>query len=281
MQYINNIYDYKTVDVKSYFGLKTRQAIIAQGFTLKVVKDPDRPWLTSAYFEETAPGVNHTVKLNVKAEPRSILELHICNILESQDSIKYDISVEAEEYSSVTLSVVSLRGKNVEVNINVNIVGQNATVKLPGLLLPSLDETFTYHSNVVHSVGGSSTIQKVRTIADKNGVGDFFGIIKVLPNAQKSVTEQVNNNILLSSDSRVESKPQLEIYADDVKCSHGSTTGMLDKEALFYMRSRGVSEKNAQNLLLKSFIDEIVNNISSDKEYVNLVQEHISNKLEM
>ena len=262
MQYINNIYDYKTVDVKPYFGLKTRQAIIAQGFTLKVVKDPDRPWLTSAYFEETAPGVNHTVKLNVKAEPRSILELHICNILESQDSIKYDISVEAEEYSSVTLSVVSLRGKNVDVNINVNIVGQNATVKLPGLLLPSLDETFTYHSNVVHSVGGSSTIQKIRTIADKNGVGDFFGIIKVLPNAQKSVTEQVNNNILL-------------------KYSHGSTTGMLDKEALFYMRSRGVSEKNAQNLLLKSFIDEIVNNISSDKEYVNLVQEQISNKLEM
>ena len=113
--------------------------------------------------------------------------------------------------------MVSIKGKNVDVNINVNIIGENAEVNLPGLLLPSKNQSFTYHSNVIHKSGGSTTVQKVRTVADDNGYGDFFGIIKVDPNAQKSVTEQVNNNILLSTDARIESKPQLEIYADDVR----------------------------------------------------------------
>ena len=279
MEYINNIYDYKKTEVRAYPDLKTHRAIIGQGLTLKVTKYPDQPWLTTAQFERTEPGVNHSVKINAIAEHHSSLELHICNTINIQDSITYDIDVTAEQDSNVTLSVASFTGKKVDVNITVNITGQNATVNLPGLLLPSKDESFTYHSTVIHQVGGSTTTQNVRTIADQNGYGDFFGVIKVQPDAQKSVTEQVNNNILLSADARIESKPQLEIYADDVKCSHGSTTGMLDQDAIFYMRSRGISEKTAQNLLLQAFIDEIADNISTEKEYNDFIKECVADKL--
>ena len=281
MEYINNIYDYKTTEIRAYSGLKTHRAIIGQGLTLKATQYPDKPWLTTAQFEKTEPGVNHSVKIDAIAEPHSTLELHIFTGTNSEDSINYDINVTAEQDSDVTLSVVSVTGKNVDVNITVNITGANANVKLPGLLLPTKDENFTYHSTVIHQVGGSSTTQKVRTIADANGYGDFFGIIKVQPNAQKSVTEQVNNNILLSEDARIESKPQLEIYADDVKCSHGSTTGMLDQDAIFYMRSRGISEKTAQNLLLQAFIDEVADTISTEKEYIDFVKESLADKLGM
>ena len=281
MEYINNIYDYKETEIRAYSGLKTHRAIIGQGLTLQVTKYPDQPWLTTAQFEKTEPGVNHSVKINAIAEHHSELELHICNVVNDQDTINYDIDVTAEQDSNVTISVVSATGKKVDVNINVNITGENATVNLPGLLLPSKDESFTYHSTVVHKVGHSTTTQKVRTVADSNGYGDFFGIIKVNPDAQKSVTEQVNNNILLSEDARIESKPQLEIYADDVKCAHGSTTGMLDKEAIFYMRSRGISEKTAQNLLLQAFIDEVADTISTEKDYNDYIKEVVANKLGM
>lgn len=281
MEYINNIYDYKKAEIKAYPGLETKRAIIAQPLSLVVTNYPDKPWLTTAKFAHTMPGVNHTVKLDVKAMENSTLELHICNLIDNEDTIKYDIDVTAEEYSNVTLSVVSIKGKKVDVNINVNILGENAEVNLPGLLLPSKNQSFTYHSNVIHKSGGSTTVQKVRTVADDNGYGDFFGIIKVDPNAQKSVTEQVNNNILLSTDARIESKPQLEIYADDVKCSHGSTTGMLDQEAIFYMRSRGISQKTAQNLLLEAFINEVIENLTQDNGYKDFVKDIISEKLGM
>ena len=259
MDYINNIYDYKTMEVRACSGQKTHRAIICQGLAK----------------------INHSVTIDAIAEHHSTLELHILTDIYGEDYINYDINVTAEQDSDVTLSVVSIKGKKVGVNITVNITGANATVKLPGLLLPSKDENFTYHSTVIHQVGGSATTQKVRTIADSNGYGDFFGIIKVQPDAQKSVTEQVNNNILLSTDARIESKPQLEIYADDVKCSHGSTTGMLDQEAIFYMRSRGISEKTAQNLLLQAFIDEIVDNVTVDNDYTKLLKNCIADKLGM
>lgn len=281
MEYINNIYDYPEVEMVAHTGLRTRRAIVGQGITLHFTHYPDRPWMTTAQYMYTAPGVNHATKINVKVEDHSAFELHLCNIIDSQDTIKYDINVDVEDYSDVTISVASITGKKVDVNINVNILGEHSTVNLPGLLLPAKDESFTYHSNVVHTVGNSKTTQKVRTVASDNGYGDFFGIIKVNPDAQKTETEQVNNNILLSTDARIESKPQLEIYADDVKCSHGSTTGMLDQEAIFYMRSRGISEKTAQNLLLQSFIDEIVDNVTADKDYTNLLKDCIAEKLGM
>lgn len=279
MEYINNIYDCKTLNVRSYSSLKLHRAIIGQCITLQVTKYPDQPWLTTAKFVPTKPGVNHSVTINAIAEHHSELELHIFNDIDSEDTIKYDINLTAEQDSLTTLSVVSIKGKKIDVNITVTITGKNATVNLPGLLLPSEGESFTYHSTVIHQEGGSTTTQKVRTVADANGYGDFFGIIKVQPDAQKSVTEQINNNILLSEEARIESKPQLEIYADDVKCSHGSTTGMLDQDAIFYMRSRGISQKTAQNLLLQAFLDEIADNISAEQEYVDFIKESVAKKL--
>ncbi|MCR5455301.1 MAG: SufD family Fe-S cluster assembly protein [Bacteroidales bacterium] len=255
MEYIKNIYDYESAEIVATSHQTTQKTIIAQS------------------------NQNHSVKLSVTAQSHSTLELHICNIIDHNSSIRYDIDVAVEDNCNVTLSVISIAGNNVDVNINVNITGENSTVNLPGLMLPSQDESFTYHSHVTHAVGLSNTTQKVRTVADLNGYGDFFGIIKVNPDAQKSITEQVNNNILLSEDARIESKPQLEIYADDVKCAHGSTTGMLDQDAIFYMRSRGISEKTAQNLLLQAFIDEVVDSISTDAEYIDYVKGLISHKL--
>jgi Fe-S cluster assembly protein SufD len=99
-------------------------------------------------------------------------------------------------------------------------------------------------------------------ILDDNATGAFNGKILVQQDAQKTQAYQKNANILLSSAARMNTKPHLEIYADDVKCSHGATVGQLDPEALFYLRSRGINEKESRHLLMYAFANEIVGKIS-------------------
>ena len=113
-------------------------------------------------------------------------------------------------------------------------------------------------------------------LGDSKGV--FNGKIMVRPDAQKIDAFQSNNNLLLSESATIDSKPQLEIYADDVKCSHGCTIGQLDDEALFYMRSRGIGEKEAKAVLTYAFASEAINNMSIPK-LKKMAQKLIAKKL--
>ena len=99
-------------------------------------------------------------------------------------------------------------------------------------------------------------------ILDGDATGSFNGKILVRKDAQKTQAYQKNNNILLSTAARMNTRPHLEIYADDVKCSHGATVGQLDMEAMFYLRSRGIAEKDARHLLMYAFANEIVSKIT-------------------
>ena len=101
-------------------------------------------------------------------------------------------------------------------------------------------------------------------ILDNHAKGAFSGKILVAKDAQKTAAFQNNKNICLSSDAKMYCKPQLEIYADDVKCSHGATTGQIDESALFYLRSRGISEKEARMLLMLAFTNDVIENIRVD-----------------
>ena len=100
--------------------------------------------------------------------------------------------------------------------------------------------------------------------------GVFRGLAHVYPDAKKSDAQQTNHNLLLSSKSRMNSIPQLQIYEDDVKCSHGSTTGQLNEEAIFYLRSRGIDRLEAIGLMVKGFANEVVNKIENNKLKANI-----------
>jgi len=212
--------------------------------------------------------------VNLSAKNDSCVRLHIlCNA-----SVEQKVSVTIGNNCDVMVSVAAINGNNINVDLKVDIEGEHSTFRAPGIIMPGSGQNFSYHSVIDHKAGHSATIQKVRTVANGDGQADFFGIVKVERDAQKSETEQVNNNILLTETARIESKPQLEIYADDVKCSHGSTTGMLDKEQIFYMRSRGISEKTAQGLMLQAFLGEVINDIDS-AEYAERLTGAINGKL--
>lgn len=231
---------------------------------------------TSEVYVMECSSADATNTVSLTAENDSCVKLHLLyNGLLSADT---KINVTIGSNCDVMVSATMINGKSLDIKIDVEIIGEHSTFRAPGIIMPGDGQDFRYNSVIDHKAGHSSTYQKVRTVANGNGKADFFGIVKVERDAQKSETEQVNNNILLTETARIESKPQLEIYADDVKCSHGSTTGMLDKDQIFYMRSRGISEKTAQGLMLQAFLGEVISDIDS-ADYADRLTEAINQKI--
>jgi Fe-S cluster assembly protein SufD len=120
------------------------------------------------------------------------------------------------------------------------------------------------YTRVDHAAPRCASRQLYKGVLDGHGRGVFHGLVTVRPGAQKTDAVQNNRNLLLSKDALVSSTPQLEILADDVKCKHGSTTGQLDAEALFYLRSRGIGLAEARGLLTRAFAGELVGRIGED-----------------
>ena len=219
-------------------------------------------------------GKDENVETEIVAGNNCTLNMHVF----CEGTVSHNINVKIGENSSVKISFAVLCGKSVKTNLEVDFNGENSEFDCPVILMPFQDEKIEFQSVINHNVSRCKSNQIVRAVVDKNGVSDFYGLVKVAPNAQKTESGQVNNNILLSENARALSKPQLEINADDVKCSHGSTTGMLDKNAIFYMRSRGISEKEAQNLMLQAFINEVTDSLNNPK-YEQFLKEKIAVKL--
>ena len=130
-------------------------------------------------------------------------------------------------------------------------------------------------TRVLHNIGGGYSSQIIKFVLDDQSKGSFRGELKIQPDAQKTEAYQTNRNILLSRQADMLTEPQLEIYADDVKASHGATTGQLDDSALFYMQQRCISREVAAKLLLQAFFEEVVSTLSDEN-----VREEITQKIQ-
>jgi Fe-S cluster assembly protein SufD len=141
---------------------------------------------------------------------------------------------------------------------------------LNGLYLTAGNQVVDNHTIVDHRKPNCNSNELYKGIIDGKSTATFNGKIFVRKDAQKTNAFQSNRNILLSEDATINTKPQLEIYADDVKCSHGTTTGKLDEEKMFYLRARGIGATNAKKLLMHAFASEVVNTIKMEdlRDYV-------------
>jgi Fe-S cluster assembly protein SufD len=154
--------------------------------------------------------------------------------------------------------VVTLGGRWVRNDLSVLLAGEGAECTLDGLYLGTGERLVDNHSLVDHAVPHCASRQLYKGVLGGNARGVFRGRVVVRPGAQKTDASQSNPNLLLSDGAEIDSKPQLEIYADDVKCSHGSAIGRLDENALFYLRSRAIGEREARALLTHGFAAEIL-----------------------
>jgi Fe-S cluster assembly protein SufD len=184
---------------------------------------------------------------------------------------------QAKSFFSAT--TITLDGTIVRNNINIKLNADHSECFLYGLYLAEGKNHIDNHTLVDHAKPNCYSNELYKGVLSGRATGVFNGKIMVREDAQKTNAFQSNKNILLSDDATMNTKPQLEIFADDVKCSHGATVGQLNEEPLFYLRSRGLSEKKAKALLTLAFADDIIEHIKIPalKEYMrSLIAEQLS-----
>ncbi len=171
---------------------------------------------------------------------------------------------EQMEHSHVATSAITLHNGYTRNNYRFRILGEHAHVDAGGLAICDGSQHIDNFAFLDHAVPNCTSNELFKTVLDDRATGVFCGKILVEKDAQKTQAYQNNRNLLASSTAQMFSKPQLEIYADDVKCSHGLTTGQLDEEALFYMRARGIDKDEAKLLLMVAFTRDVVDLVRID-----------------
>ncbi len=163
-------------------------------------------------------------------------------------------------------------------NTSVKLNGEGANLSLNSLLLPQGKEVADTRTYLEHNKGHCESRQLHKTIVMDQSKAVFNGVIKVAPHALKTDGQMTNNNLLLGKQAEVDTKPQLEIYADDVKCSHGATVGRIDEEQLFYLQSRGINRRDAEHMMVFAFAAELTESIA-DESLKSVVMKHIKHRL--
>ena len=159
---------------------------------------------------------------------------------------------------------IALNGLVTRNDIYCDLMGGGAHVEMNGLVLGKGRQHVDNHTEVNHAVAHCTSDEYYKTILDDKSRSVFRGRIIVAQDAQQTIADQQNNNLLLGDNAEADCKPQLEIYADDVKCSHGATVGQLDKTSLFYLQSRGIDAAASQALLTFAFANEVLDRIQID-----------------
>ena len=218
------------------------------------------------HFTKIAIGKNSDVEYNkIQDNTKNSILLDAVNISQKSDSV-------------CNVNTLIFGGSFTRNTLNFEQNGSNCDSNMNGVSILDNNQFADNHTFVNHKQPHCRSNEMYKGIYLENSKGVFNGKIMVCPDAQKIDAFQSNNNLLLSENATIDSKPQLEIYADDVKCSHGCTIGQLDDDALFYMRSRGIAQKEAKAVLTYAFASEAINNMSIP-EVKKMAQKLIAKKL--
>jgi len=171
------------------------------------------------------------------------------------------VQVRQERSSNVSTDSFALGGILVREDLNTVLAGEGAEASLHGLYMTAGRQHVDNHTTLDHAAPHCSSRELYKGVLDGQSTGVFNGRVIVRPDAQKTDSKQGNKNLLLSEDAVINTKPQLEIFADDVKCTHGATIGQVDPEAIFYLRSRGIAHDKARALLTFAFANEVIERV--------------------
>ena len=185
-------------------------------------------------------------------------------IIVSDGQLIRDIEVQSGQRKDMVL--LMFPGVSCDIRLDVRLTGEGAEANVYGAYVCGGDEKVKIAVDMHHDMPHCNSRQLFKGIAGGLSKVDFYGKIIVAQDAQRTEAYQENHNILLTDGAKVDTKPQLEIYADDVKCSHGATIGRLNEEEQFYMRSRGISLEDAKVLQMISFVAPVLENIPDESQ---------------
>lgn len=218
----------------------------------------------------SATNLYHVVT-EVRIEQNAQVNFHKLQ-MESNNSIHFNhMAVDQEQNSHSDVTTLTMGGKWVRNNLNHALNDTNCETHFYGLYVLNENMHVDNHTLADHIAPNCMSNELYKGIMDDKSNGVFNGKIIVRQPAQKTNAYQSNKNILLSDNATINTKPQLEIFADDVKCSHGATTGQLDEESLFYLRARGIEKEKAKQMLLFAFAGDVINNIKIETLKENLL----------
>jgi len=205
---------------------------------------------------------NCLIELDVAANAKLTFQ----NVQTGNDNHLTITTIDARQAADSRLAVntFTLNGLLVRNNVNIAVDGQNCETHMNGMLVTKGKQHVDNHTFVDHKVSNCFSNENYKYVLDDQSTGVFNGKVIVRKDAQVINAYQNNGNILLSDQATVDSKPELEIYADDVKCSHGSTTGQLDENALFYLQTRGISKEKSEKILVGAFIGDVMETIEDE-----------------
>ena len=244
---------------------------------LIIVEDQGEANIIEDYVSISSDGDSSPFFSNVVTElvaGESAVVAH--HLLEREDRDAFNIStlrMQQARSANVSSHSVLLGGGLVRNNVHPVLAGEGGECLINGLFVGAGTQHMDNYMLVEHASAHCGSRQFYNGILDERAHGVFHGRIVVHKDAQKTDAKQTNRNLLLSDDAQIDTKPQLEIYADDVKCTHGATIGQVEENALFYMRSRGISEAEARQLLLMAFANECLERVQCDhlREYLERV----------
>ena len=173
------------------------------------------------------------------------------------------------EDSSLRLFVINF--KSAENVLHIDHCATGCSTEIYHLALLQGEACVRTHTRMHHDVGKGSSKQMIKFVLDDKAQGSFRGELRIQKDAQQVDAQQNNSNLLLSPKATMRTQPQLEIYADDVKASHGASTGQLDESALFYMQQRGISPERGRQMLLRAFVVDIIEQISDESRREELM----------
>ena len=186
-----------------------------------------------------------------------------------------NLYVHQEAGSNVLLNSMTLHNGTTRNTAEVTLDGRGAEVRMLGMAIEDKQQQVDNNTFIDHRASDCTSNELYKYVLDDSAVGAFAGKVLVREGAQRTSSQQTNRNLCATREARMYTQPQLEIYADDVKCSHGATVGQLDENALFYMRQRGIGEREARLLLMFAFVNEVVDQIRLDalKDRLHLLVE--------
>lgn len=244
-----------------YFSTGNESAIMLHPRNLVVAEENSHVQIIERHQSLTTNPVLTNAVTEIFAKKRSIVDYYKIQNDQQNATLIDNTFIKQDQESVASVHTFSFGGKLVRNNLNFYQTGERINSILKGVTIIG-DKQHVDHNTLVHHIEPNcESHQDYKGIFGENSTGVFNGKIIVEKLAQKTNAFQANNNILISDQATINTKPQLEIFADDVKCSHGCTIGQLDESALFYMRSRGIPEKEAKALLMYAFSNNVLSSV--------------------
>ena len=261
-----------------YFSTGKNESVLYQPRNLVVVDENSQVEIIEKYHSLNDNSVLVNTVTEIYADKKSNIKHYKIQNDNNTSSLIDNTFVSQEHSSSYSLHTFSFGGELIRNNLNIFQNDERIESSINGITIIDDNQHVDHNTLIHHRKPNCNSLQDYKGIFGGKSVGVFNGRVLVEKEAQKTNAFQANNNVLISDKAVINTKPQLEIFADDVKCSHGCTVGQLDKNALFYLRSRGIAEKEATALMMYGFANKVLTSVEIPeiKARINRI---IANKL--